>query len=95
MHTKRKTVFVYLMSNTIKNSANTPGPSLKLDSNGVSFTQIRSTSLNHLEEALGVAPRSISSRHIMGSSSITLWCRVNGKDECVDVVSLRRAGVIA
>jgi hypothetical protein len=81
------------MKNTrISNSANSPSPALKLDKNGVTLTMRRSTSLNHLEDALGIKPRSLAMHRISGTDSFRLvW---NGF-EVIDPVSLRVAGIIA
>ena len=81
------------MKNTrISNSANSPSPALKLDKNGVTLTMRRSTSLNHLEDALGIKPRSLAMHRISGTDSFLLvW---NGF-EVIDPVSLRVAGIIA
>lgn len=53
---------------------------------------LRSTSLNHLEDALEIKPRSLRMRRINGTDSFLLvW---NGF-EVVDPISLKVAGIIA
>ena len=80
-----------MKTSRIRNSSNSPSPALELDKNGT-LTMLRSTSLNHLEDALEIKPRSLRMRRINGTDSFLLvW---NGF-EVVDPISLKVAGIIA